>query len=198
MLQEFFYIWELTLVPEGETGKLRVAIKDPIEHPDDPIKVEPDVASISDIKPKWMSGFEEPSRKPDYYERIIQFTETLDKTRPARITIRRPIRLENRELKLAALDFSRTFDADAENCRVVASKYDGNKQSPLLLKQFQTLIDWRYPGLDSAPLPVRADPNVPLPPLNPAEVEITLEARCQDPDCKTMEMRQMEARKGSN
>src|SRR5207245_94479 len=95
MLQEFFYVWELTLVPEGETGKIRVAIKDPIEHSDDRIKVEPDVATVSDIRPKWMSGFEEPSRKPDIHEWVIQFTETLDKTRPARIVIRRPLRLEN-------------------------------------------------------------------------------------------------------
>jgi hypothetical protein len=39
------------------------------------LRVIPESASISEPKPKWMSGFQEKNRPPDYYARKIQFSK---------------------------------------------------------------------------------------------------------------------------
>lgn len=197
-LQELFYEWVLTLTPDGQTGEITVRIKDPIKHLDDRIKIEPDIASISDIKPMWMSGFEEPSRKPDYYERVIR-SLSLEKKRPARIIFRRPIKIQPGGSQFTPRDFSRSFEVTAEKARIIHHLYpfDDNQQFVILMRKMETLGKWKYSGPDSSPLSVRENPDVPLPPLGPSEIETTLEVRCEDASCQKIVVRQLEARKGA-
>jgi hypothetical protein len=193
-LQEFFYDWVLTLAANGQTGEITVIIDDPIEHKDDKPKVEPDPLSVSDLKPKWLSGFDEPSRKPDFYERTVTFSD-LDKDRPARVILRRPIRFP---AQFGPQEFSRSFRVIANKCRIKVQPSIGDAQHlQQLTKQLQTLANWRYSGLSNPSLPIRENPDAPLTPLAPFEVETTLEVRCEDASCKKMLMHQLEARKGA-
>ena len=67
-IQELFYDWILELRTNHDAQEVSATISDPISH-EDRIRVLPDTATFSDAVPKWMSGFNEPSRQPDYYLR---------------------------------------------------------------------------------------------------------------------------------
>ena len=91
-------------------------------------------------------------------------------------------------------DFSRSFDVTAERCRVVKISYHASDQFATLMHELEALANWRYSGSNSPPLAIRKDPDAPLPPLAPSEIETTLEARCQDATCKKVVVHQLEAR----
>jgi len=194
-LQEFFYDWIVRLTPEQDTGKIIVTVKDPVTR-NDRIRVEPDIASISNIKPGWLSGFEEPSRKPDYFVRTVRIP-SLEKGRNARLIFRRSIQVRDRENEFTAADFTRSVEISAEKCQVKVVAYDQAKQFMVLMQEMLALGQWRYSGKDSPPLPVRLNPDEPLPILYANEIEVTLEVRCADSSCQKITMSQMEARKGS-
>jgi hypothetical protein len=195
VFQEFFYDWILTLTPNGPTGDILIVLKESREH-DDSIKVMPDIAVIHGPTGKWMSGFrEEARRNPDYYETTIRFPEGLEKDRPARILPRRPVKI-GRKTSLTMQDFSRDFDVSAGKAEVVKNYYQEAEQFELVTLQLKTLLDWKYSGTRSAPVPVRTDPNTPLPPLGRGEIETTLEVRCDNGAIgKKILVQQLEARK---
>jgi hypothetical protein len=194
-LQEFFYDWILTLTPQGQAENITIIVKDPIKHPDHP-KIEPDIASVSGPEARWMSGFEEPSRKPDYYERTIRFP-VLEDGRIVRIVLRRPITLSGDRKTLELLDYSRSFEVTAEKCRVVTKALDDRKELDVLAGQLNALSKKRYSGEDKPPPAIRKNPNAPIPPLASDEVEFTLEVRCQDALCDKFTIDQLEAREGA-
>jgi hypothetical protein len=194
ILQEFFYDWVLTLVPEGRTGDILITLKEPTKN-NDSIKIAPDIATVSGPIAKWMSGFQEPARKnPDFYEITIRFPDGLDKDRPARIVFRRPLKLKDKTT-LSPSDFSRSMDIHAAKVEVVKKYYEETKQFELISLQLKTLMAWKYSGKDSSPLLIRRNPNAPLPPLGRGEIETTLEVRCEDAACQKIIVKQMEARK---
>jgi hypothetical protein len=143
-----------------------------------------------------MSGFRENARQnPDYYETTIRFPEGLDKDRPAKIVFRRPIKIRD-ETTFTMEDFSRTLEVSATKAEVVKNYYDEAKQFELISLQLKTLLGWKYSGANSPPVPVRDDPNTPLPPLGRGEIETTLEVRCDNEAIgKKIVVQQMEARK---
>lgn len=191
--QELFYEWSLFFMPKQETGTIQIKVRDSAKH-NESLRIEPDIASVAQEQPGWMSGFTEPSRKPDYYETRIIFP-SLDANRPAMILFRRALKVVDGRIVINSEDFDRTFDITAEKCPVEVKSSDRNAEIATLRRQLVTIANWRWSGKESSPLPIRKDPNEPLPPLARGEVEATLEARCQDELCQKLEVKQLEVRR---
>jgi hypothetical protein len=67
LFQDLFHEWSIRIVPNKETTQIMVSIRD-ARLPTDVISVDPsDNAIISQAKPGWTSGFEEPTQTPDFF-----------------------------------------------------------------------------------------------------------------------------------
>jgi hypothetical protein len=197
-LQELFYQWRVTIVVNDDVQNTTVEIHEESDKDGARLRVIPENASISEPKPKWMSGFQEKNRPPDYYARKIQFPN-LTKGSQATVTFRWPLKFKRGNNTLVPSDFSNyDFDIIPDNsCEVKKAAYDSGKQFTLLMSQFQAFS--KFSGRkDHKPLKVILDPDEPLPPLGRNQTETTIEAECQDAACDTFNMHQMEARINRN
>lgn len=195
-LQEIFYEWTLVLTATKQTSDASVVIRTSYVDRDH-LRVTPDTALVSELKPGWMSGFDEPERTPDFYLRTIRFP-ILNRNISAKITLRRPIRLTDIETHFSLPDFLRTYDVTSADCTVI-------KETPTLpeaeaftraMKQVFALGTWKYSGATGNPLKTKRDPDDPQPPLAANEVEATTESRCQNVNCTKLAISQLEVRKG--
>lgn len=192
--QELFYEWNISVTANHQAQNVIVVI-----HEDGPteaalIRTIPENASVSDLKPAWMSGFNERNRPPDYYLRKIQFPRLSPNTK-ATITFRWPLRLARGQNQLSPTDF-KSYDFDLvleDECTATKHSYDRDQQFLVLMTQFQAFL--KMSGRkDQQPLKIILNPDEPLPLLAPGEVETTVEAFCENPECGRFTIHQMEAR----
>lgn len=190
IFQDLFHDWVINVTPTGTASQVIISIQD-VRKPVDNIRVEPpDDAIISEPKPKWFSGFEEPSQTPEFYVRTVSF-ETLDK--PITITIRRPIksRVGVNTITSLDLDLDRQVRASAEKCKVVLTPLS-TVNSPLsgtnphfqsLIDQLKAILAQKVSGVGFT---TRLDPDEPYPPLAVNESEMIQELRCKSSPCTTL------------
>jgi hypothetical protein len=148
---------------------------------------------MSDWIPRWLSGFEEPSRPPDDYIRTIRFAH-IGKDHPATVAVRSPFTLASGK-SYSASDFPNyAFDVTADACAVQAHTYDSESQFLPLMSQIMAFS--KFSGRkDKQPVKIKLNPDDPMPPLGPKEVEVTIEFRCKNKDCTEFLAQQMEARR---
>jgi hypothetical protein len=130
-------------------------------HNDDRVSIKPEgaVESISDQQGRWMSGFQEPGRMPDFYERLIR-VKVSGRGEKVTITLRRPLKWPTESISLPALDFTRFFSVDTDRgIRVLTNSYDASQHLPELVRELNALANWHW-NKDEAPLPVRTDPDM--------------------------------------
>jgi hypothetical protein len=178
----------ITVTPNRDAAQIVVSIKD-ARRPVDKIRATPPQSvTISEPKPGWVSGFEEPTQAPDFYIRTVTFS-TLDE--PATITIRKPIKSHFGENRISTidLDLDRQVFASADKCRVEATPVskvgwplsDANPRFPELMQQLKTLLVQRVTNGSGAP--TRPDPDEPYPPLDVEESDMVTELHCKNVQC---------------
>jgi hypothetical protein len=192
-LQELFYEWQLELIPSRSVSGLEIDFRyDKLAK--DRIRSVPD-AAISEPKPRWMSGFDEPARPADYYVQSVRFAHVL-RNQKALVIIRHAIKLPQKSNKFAAADFDRSFDLSAPICRLSRRDHKlSDKEFANLMFRAATLGMWKYSGPTEPPPQTIRDPDEPVPPLAANEVESSVEVRCQDDTCKRLIVKQLEARR---
>lgn len=187
VFQDIFHEWTIEVTPTKEASQVVVSIKD-ARWPTDKIRVVPqeNVSIISEPKPGWVSGFEEPTQAPDVYTRTITFSRL---STTATIMIRRPIKGHFGDNRITSLDLDldRQVLVSADRCDVhVAQIFTSNPLSELnphfneLVEQLKVLLVQHVTG---GPIPTRPDPDEPYPPLTINESELVEEAKCKDPKC---------------
>jgi len=189
IFQDLFHDWVIQLTPQGSASQVIVSIQD-AQKPLDNIRVAPqENVVISEAKPGWFSGFDEPSQPPDFYVRTVSFP-ILNK--PATITLRRPIksRLGANTITSLDLNLDRQVHALAGNCKVILTP-TSSVNRPLsvtnlrfhdLIEQLEALLVQKIVG----PVTTRLDPDEPYPPLSVNESEMVDELRCNSSPCTTM------------
>jgi TIR domain len=182
--QELFYEWTLTIKARENISNILLEIAHAADN--DLISTIPDDSNISLLKPRWMSGFQEPTRVlPDFFVRTISI-DHLGEDQAGSVVLRRPmVRLSispNEIIKLASLQ--------ATNCFVQVPDDDATKASERLTKQAIAFSKERFGA--SAPLtglPIGRD----LGDLQPGQIEGSMEAIWDD-DLKGFTIRHMESR----
>lgn len=186
IFQDLFHDWVINVVPTGTASKVIISIQD-ARKPVDNIRVEPsEGAIVSEPKPAWFSGFEEPSQTPDFYVRTVGFS-TLDK--PETISIRKPIKSHSGVNKITSLDLDldRQLRASADKCKVslapLSTSISGTSpRFQKLIEELKALVAQKVSGKG---FPTRLDPDQPYPPLAVNESEMVQELRCNSDPCKT-------------
>jgi hypothetical protein len=194
-IQELFYEWALSLMPNSDVSNIVVVVQGAEPNSQDRFSVNSISAVISDWKPHWMSGFEEPSRPPDDYVKSVSFSE-MRKDETVTIRVRRPIYLARGENKLTPDKFpDHLFEiATDPNYEIEKHVYDAESRFPLLVVQIGAFT--RYSGRkDRAPLRIRPNPDEPMPPLGPNETEGSIELRCKNDTCTEFTAQQLESRR---
>jgi hypothetical protein len=85
--KEFYEEWELRLTPDANIPSTSISI---YLNPSDRVRLTPPDATLSDSLPGWVTGFPEPTRKPDFFKRVVRFLN-LSSKRQATIEVRRLI-----------------------------------------------------------------------------------------------------------
>ena len=187
--QDLFHDWIIKLSPNGTALTVVVTIQDESK-PFDHMRVDPPGgAVITDVKPGWLSGFDEPSHAPDFFVRTVTFA-FLDG--PATITIRRPIKHKTPEVNTITatdLDLDRIVRVSAQHCSLTDTpRIDKQNRFATLVDQLRVLALWKGgPGHPNAKdVITRRNPDEPFPPLPSGESEMIVEARCKNAPCKNL------------
>lgn len=184
--QELFYEWSLTLLPTRDVAEIALQI-DRLEA-NDRVQVIPQHATLSELHPRWFSGFPEPQRdKPDYYSRTVRF-ENLPRGQRAVVRIRRQLH----DTTLSEAHLIHVGDLRSSGCSIQRPRYNSKADSERLSGQLKTLANWQYDG--HAPLALRRDPGD----VTPEEVQATGEARCKAQDCRELLIGQLEVHMGKS
>jgi hypothetical protein len=189
--QELFYEWTLRLSVNTPVAALSLRI----EHltPNDRPHFDPEPMRISELQPRWFSGFSEPARKkPDYFSQTLQF-EFLGANRPAVVRIRRPLNTP----MLSKTELIRLGDLRGAHCRVEPWSYDVEADGDRLLYEAKRLAEWTYgshPAQRRKRLPIKQDPGD----VAPDEIQGTVEAYCQTAACDVLTINQLEAHMGKS
>jgi hypothetical protein len=191
-IQELFYDWSLSLEATCAATAITVSVSFPTSFKDR-VRTVPEGMVVSDPEPKWLSHFNEPSRKPDYYLRTAHLND-LAKNAKASITFRHPILLPGKQNVLPETDLTRDFKVTAKSVKVNETPYNSHEQALRLINQMGTLGAWKYSGPDQPAVPIRRDPDMPWPPLVKGEAETTVEVRCTDSPCVNLVMSNQETR----
>jgi hypothetical protein len=196
-IQELFYEWTLSLKPNRTVSDVEVDLRygrgKEDEMSSDHLRSVP-IGVILDPKPGWMSGFDEPAQRPDYYTRSIHIAK-LERNRRAKVIIRHSIKFIKGMTNFVASDFERSFNLSVPTCRFNKPILTiDNKRFLSLMRRGFALAQWKYFGLSGPDLPVKLNPDDPLPPLEPNEAESTFEMRCKDDTCKKATISQLEVR----
>ncbi len=187
LFQDLFHEWVINVTPSGDAAQIVISINDARE-PLDKIRVTPPQnVVVSEPKPGWVSGFEEPTHVPDFYVRTVTFP-TLSE--PATITIRKPIKSHFGENRISTvdLDLDRQVSASAYKCLVKVTSIsatsrplsDANPHFPELMQEMKALIAQHVAG---GPAPTRLDPDEPYPPLDVEESDMVTEVHCKTVQC---------------
>jgi len=189
--QDLYHVSIITLRTSRTLSHLTIKIQD-ARKPTDNIRVEPsDDAQISEAKPEWISGFEEPAQVPDFWVRTITFSKLND---VAVITIRKPVKSKNGENALTGLDLDldRKIQTSAENnCKIVATLVPPiQERLNRLVKEIRIFVAQTVSA--KTPTVTRLDPDEPYPTLAIDESELVEELRCKDSDCANMTVTMVE------
>jgi hypothetical protein len=195
VFQDLFHEWTITLTPNRDTARIVVSIRD-ARQPTDRIRVQPPSAVISEPRPGWVSGFDEPTQVPDFYTRTVTF-ESISAT--AIIEIRKPIKSHFGENRIDAidLDLDRKIGATIERGQIevipiTSDNYPLSSSNPHfggLIQELKVLIAQK---VTNGPAITRPDPDEPYPALSIDESENVQELRCKNPTCSelTVEMKE--------
>jgi hypothetical protein len=186
LFQDLFHEWVIIVTPNRDTSSVVVSIVD-ARKPVDNIRVIPATGvTISEPKPGWASGFEEPTQAPDFFTRTVTFPAL---TLPETITIRRPIKSHfgSNALTSLDLDLDRQITASAEECLITVAPRSAlprplsdNPRFGELIQEFRALLIQHVTG---GPITTRPDPDEPYPPLEVSESELVEEAVCANSAC---------------
>jgi len=182
--QELFYQWQLHLIAEKPLKNIAVKIQP--SRNTDRISVTPEYGRLSDLVPKWWSGFPEPHRsQPDYYARTISFDYLGAGLPGALIAIRRPLAAPN----IPPDDTIRVVELASAECFTAQPTH----KSPDLQKQARELTAWaERSGIRG--VPIRDDPGD----VGPNEMQATNEARCLTEQCDKISVSQLEVHLGKS
>jgi len=188
--QELFYEWHLTLTPNQPVGGLVLTIDHVTEA--DRFRVTPEQRPLSELKPRWLSGFTEPERTPDYHARTVGF-DHVGPGAVATVTIRRRLLAPI----ISAPSLPRIAELTAAGCRTntTTEAADPDAEARRLTTLAMAFVEKgiRSPAVQG-PLPLRTDPGD----LSPDEAQGTIELRCKDVECNTMTMNQLEVHLGES
>jgi hypothetical protein len=184
--QELFYEWNANLIIEGPIPDATLEINNLTK--DDRMNVLPEDSFLSELRPRWMSGFDEPTHSPDYYSRVIRFADVDSHTRAGRVSVRRlmqgPV--------LSNTSIVRVVAVHSTACHIDMPRMDEQQEISRLNKQATILASWKYAGPDKpAPVLILGLGDAP-----PGRAIATIEARCGGEDCKHLIIRQLEVRTG--
>ncbi len=172
--QELFYEWQLTFAAQTEIQKIAIAITN--IRADDRVKTSPGSATQSEKKPKWVPGFEEPGRRPDFYALTVTFDNLVAGQR-SEITVRRP--LINPVVPDDAV--IQVSEVQAMSARVVLPTYDVSREAKRLTMQASKWADrlWPFEG-ETRPrhLPIGLNPGDPM----HGEIDTTIDAKWSTED----------------
>jgi hypothetical protein len=184
LFQDLYHEWKITLTPNRDTPKIVVSVRD-ARKPTDSIRTSTN-AVISEAKPGWTSGFDEPTQVPDFYVRTI----TLDSfTESQTITIRKPIksRVGVNQVTAIDLDLDRQITAACERCTIdvipICTKCQPLFNNPHFIDLSQEINALLVQHVSGGSVTTRLDPDVPYPPLAVDESEIVEELHCVIPAC---------------
>jgi len=132
--------------------------------------------SVSDLEPRWFSGFGEPDRiKPDFHSRSFHIP-MMDSDKPKQLLIRRRLQ----DPSLSPTHLIQLTDISAPNCTIRVSDYDPKSDSDKLTNQAIYLSKQSHSGDPFAPgLPLSQDPGD----VDGDEIQATVEVQCADPAC---------------
>jgi hypothetical protein len=188
--KELFYEWSVTIAPNQEISEVSITI-DHLKF-DDRISAIPDATTVSDLKPRWVSGFEE-NRKPDHFAKTFRFA-SLSKERTARIVVRRPVnQLALNNNSLGEPDIIRIADSVAKSCHMEIPKSDRGDDAKRLSVHLAALAKWDGGRGDGGSMPIKADSGE-FPKVGYAMPRI--EVRCKNEPCDQMIMGQLEVKWG--
>lgn len=181
LFQDLFHEWVVKIVPNKEASQIIVSIRD-ARLPTDLISVDPsENAIISQAKPGWVSGFEEPTQTPDFFTRTVSISRL---AKPATVTIRKPIKSKLGENKITSidLDLDREMSASAEKCGIAMTSPPKSPRplsdSPRFKELIQELHAMIVEEVSGKPGPTtRLDPDEPYPPLVVNESELVEELK---------------------
>jgi hypothetical protein len=178
--QELFYIWRLELKPSEFTSKIYVELIHLL--PDDLLEVDPSVASVSGLKPRWMSGFQEPTRQtPDFFARTITFDS---------ISIRRYLSSPTSLGNVVGIT-----NLSAANCESNLPKIDPTQEATRLIGQATKLSRNRFSkDTPAGGLPLEKDKGD----ISANETEASVEAWCENDECNRFLISKLEARIGTS
>jgi hypothetical protein len=184
--QELFYEWKADVTLEGQIPDATLEINNLTK--DDRISVSPEDSFLSELRPRWMSGFDEPTHGPDYYSRVIRFADIDSHARAGKVSVRRlmqgPV--------LSNTSIVRVIAVHSTACPIDMPTVDEQQELSRLNKQAATLASWKYAGPDKpAPVLILGLGDAP-----PGGAIATVEARCGGEDCKHLIIRQLEVRTG--
>lgn len=187
--QELFYEWRLDIKPTSPVADVFIEISHLSK--DEATKIKPENANVSELKPRWMSGFPELSRKnPDFFARTISFGR-LDQNHGAAIVIRRNLTVPG----VAPIQVITIDDLLVPDCTIITPINDVEDNSRWLTKQAVAFSKERFSK--SAPatgLPIGKDlGDTPL-----GETDASVEAWCEDLNCTKFIVGNLEARIGDD
>jgi len=186
--QELFYEWNVNVIIEGRILDATLEINNLTK--DDRISVSPEDSFLSELRPRWMSGFDEPTHSPDYYSRVIRFADIDSHARAGKVSIRRLMRGP----VLSNTSIVRVIAVHSTACPIDMPTMDEQQELSRLNKQAATLASWKYAGPDKpAPVLILGLGDAP-----PGGAIATVEARCGGEDCKHLVIRRLEVRKGKS
>jgi len=191
--QDLFHDSIITLTPSNVNSRVIVTIQDMRKPTDtDIIRIEPpDDALISEAKPKWISGFEEPTHSPDYWVRTVTFSALKKVTS---VTIRKPIKSHKGVNTIMALDLDldRKVQTSTESdCEITTPSIPPYRaRLDKLVNEIKFFVTQTVSGKSGTA--TRLDPDKPYPGLAINESELVEELKCEDSSCAKVTVRMID------
>lgn len=185
--QELFYEWKVSVSATENISAVTLSIDHLTDV--DSVRTLPENAQISDLHPKWFSGFAEPARKkPDYYGRMIQFNALAAK-QSGTVIIRRFLP----EPVLSEVGSIRLVDVRSPMCATLVPTYDAPAESRHITYQAEILSKAVYsPTNPPTGLPIKRDPGD----VTRNEFQATVETWCENTACDKRTVGQLEVHAG--
>lgn len=185
--QEVFADWNISYVADRDIPKLAVTITRLGQQ--DRVTAVPPTATVSGPLPRWMSGFVEPTKQPDWLSATITFTD-LAKGETALIAVRRPL---GAVIEISPTHFVRIEDIRSPLGAIHRPTIDATVEAERLTDKAKKIAGFQFgqrsgppkalPLLVSAPKSTKA-----------GEFQATTELHCETDDCEKFVMRNLEVR----
>jgi hypothetical protein len=183
--QELFYEWRVALKTSRPTDNVGVTIER--LSAGDRLAVQPAGSQVSALVPRWMSGFDEPTRTPDSYSRSVRF-DHIDRKEAAQVVVRRLLGSGT-----LASDLIRLGDVVA-SCTVQKQEAGPDDDAKRLRARAEGLPAAIHVSGVEGRLPLGGDLGDPA----TDEQQVSVEARCMTDACEQYEVNKLEARVGTS